>query len=302
MADQVRFEEMLPHELVAARARQPIAYLPIGGLEWHGRHNCLGLDAVKAHALCVHLARQAGGVVFPALFYGDPRESRLMDSVHDRQGRIAADYGLTRDYFAPGYMRGSPYEQPEQTARLLVHCLDEMASYGFELLVIAAGHYPLLGPARAACQLFYFDRGVIAWAFTGYELVRDKFPDAGDHAGPWETSLMLALRPELVDLSRAAGPSAIAGLYEKVKKESSAEYGRKALAAITERVSEVNRRCLAALRNPDPSLFEVPCPSHCRGARLIAEIRKTGYSPPRMVNEKAGRPPARRRRRRGGRR
>jgi len=116
--------------------------------------------------------------------------------------------------------------------------------------------------------------------------VRDLFADAGDHAGPWETSLMLALRPELVDLERAAGPSAIEGLYEKVRKESSVEYGRRALAAIAERVWEVNRRCLAALRTADPTLFEVPCLSHCRGARLIAELRKGGHCPPRVVHEK----------------
>ena len=33
-------------------------------------------------------------------------------------------------------------------------------------------------------------------------LVRDVIPTAGDHAGAWETSLMMAMRPELVDLSR----------------------------------------------------------------------------------------------------
>ncbi len=155
-------------------------------------------------------------------------------------------------------------------ARLLVHCLDEMASFGFEVLVIAAGHYPLLSVARAACQFFYADRGQIAWAFTGYELVRDRFPKAGDHAGPWETSLMLALRPDLVDMDKAEGPSAIPDLYDRVKKESSVEYGQKALALLTERVSEVNQRCLAALKNPDPSLFEITYLAHCRGAKNIA--------------------------------
>jgi len=282
MAENVRFEEMLPHQVAEARNRRPVAYLPVGGLEWHGRHNCVGLDAVKIHAVCMHVARETGGVVFPALFYGDPREHHLMDANHDPEGLIAADYDLTKRNFAPGYMNDSPYEKPETYARLLVHCLDEMASFGFEVLVIAAGHYPLLAPARAACQLFYRDRGAIAWAFTGYELVRDEIPSAGDHAGPWETSLMLALRPERVDLERAEGPSAIPGLYEKVRAESSAEFGRKALALLTKRVNAVNERCLAALADPEPSLFDVPCASHCRGAKRIAELRE-GEGPARMT-------------------
>ena len=280
---KVRFEEMLPGEVAEARSRCPVAYLPIGGLEWHGRHNCVGLDTVKIHAMSMHIAERAGGVVFPALFYGDPREHHLMDANHDPDGLIAADYGLTKRNFAPGYMHDSPLEKGEHVARLLVHCLDEMASFGFEVLVIAAGHYPLLSVARAACQLFYADRGQIAWAFTGYELVRDTFPAAGDHAGPWETSLMLALRPDLVDLDKAQGPSAIPDLYDRVKKESSTEYGQQALALLTERVGAVNQRCLAALGNPDPSLFEIPCLAHCRGARNIAKLREEESGPARMT-------------------
>jgi len=282
-ACKVRFEEMLPGEVAEARGKCPVAYLPIGGLEWHGRHNCVGLDTVKIHAMSMHIAERTGGVVFPALFYGDPREHYLMDANHDPDGLIAADYGLTRRNFAPGYMHDSPFEKKEHVARLLVHCLDEMASFGFEVLVIAAGHYPLLSVARAACQFFYADRGQIAWAFTGYELVRDRFPAAGDHAGPWETSLMLALRPDLVDLDKAEGPSAIPDLYDRVKKESSVEYGQKALALLTERVSEVNRRCLAALKNPDPSLFEITYLAYCRGAKNIAKLREEQSGPARMA-------------------
>ena len=43
---KVRYEEMLPHEAVEARTKCPVAYLPVGGIEWHGEHNCLGLDTV----------------------------------------------------------------------------------------------------------------------------------------------------------------------------------------------------------------------------------------------------------------
>ena len=44
------------------RERCPVAYLPLGTLEWHGLHNPVGLDALKAHALAVRCARSGGGV------------------------------------------------------------------------------------------------------------------------------------------------------------------------------------------------------------------------------------------------
>ena len=45
---KVRYEEMLPSEIVAARTACPIVYVPLGTLEWHGEHDAVGLDALKA--------------------------------------------------------------------------------------------------------------------------------------------------------------------------------------------------------------------------------------------------------------
>ena len=55
---KVQYETMLPHEIVAARNEFPVAYLPVGGVEWHGRHLAVGNDTIKAHALCVRAAKQ----------------------------------------------------------------------------------------------------------------------------------------------------------------------------------------------------------------------------------------------------
>ena len=93
---RVQFEELLPHEYVEARTNKPVAYLPVGTLEWHGEHDCLGLDAVKAHALAVHFAKQGGGLAFPAQFWGDNREY-IMESRGDPEGKIAARFGLPRN-------------------------------------------------------------------------------------------------------------------------------------------------------------------------------------------------------------
>ena len=54
--NKVQWELMRPHEIEAAMAGCPTAFVPLGTLEWHGLQNALGLDALKAHALCVRAA------------------------------------------------------------------------------------------------------------------------------------------------------------------------------------------------------------------------------------------------------
>ncbi len=49
--EKVRYEEMLPHEIVARRKKFPAAFMGLGGLEWHSEHLAVGNDASKAEAL-----------------------------------------------------------------------------------------------------------------------------------------------------------------------------------------------------------------------------------------------------------
>ncbi|MFQ6099006.1 MAG: creatininase family protein [Armatimonadota bacterium] len=246
---KVRYEEMLPHEVVEARTKMPVAYLPIGGIEWHGEHNCLGLDTVKIHAIAMKCAERTGGLAFPALFYGEPRESYLMEANHDPHGKIREKMGLPPGSFDAGYMNENQREADLGYVRLLVHILHELKSLGFKVIIVMAGHYPLLNHARAAAELFNLEaRGsATAWACTGYELVRDRIPHAGDHAAAWETSLMMALRPELVDMSRlpADPDERLIGVGGRDPRQfASREYGEEGLDAIIERVGEKVRELI----------------------------------------------------------
>jgi creatinine amidohydrolase len=67
---EVQWERLFPREFERAMRELPTVYLPLGTVEWHGQHNALGLDALKAHALCVMAARKAGGIVHPPLYGG----------------------------------------------------------------------------------------------------------------------------------------------------------------------------------------------------------------------------------------
>ena len=59
----LHYEEMYPWEITQAISQAPIGYLPLGTLEWHGEHNVVGLDALKAQAICARAAQISGGVV-----------------------------------------------------------------------------------------------------------------------------------------------------------------------------------------------------------------------------------------------
>ena len=69
MAREVRWERMFPDELEAAFAACPVVYFAQGLCEPHGPQCAIGLDALKAHAICCAAARRHGGLVAPADFW-----------------------------------------------------------------------------------------------------------------------------------------------------------------------------------------------------------------------------------------
>ena len=72
MHEVVEYQCLLPCQFEERITKFPLAYVPVGSLEWHGEHMALGNDAIKMHALCCEAARQGGGIVFPPLFDGIP--------------------------------------------------------------------------------------------------------------------------------------------------------------------------------------------------------------------------------------
>src|SRR5436309_9900172 len=49
----VEYELMRPPEIAQARARLPLAFIPIGPLEWHGPHLPMGMDGLHAHTVAM---------------------------------------------------------------------------------------------------------------------------------------------------------------------------------------------------------------------------------------------------------
>ncbi len=248
--NEVRYERLRPAQIVEARTAVPVAYLPIGTIEWHGEHNPVGLDTLKIHALAIRCAQRTGGLVFPPLYYGESRETALMEANAYDRNRIAEKMGLSSENFDAGYMGTTIVEHTLSYQRLLLHILYEIASLGFRVIAIAAGHYPLIDYARAAACLFHQTTRVqpkpLVWAFTGYELVQDAgFDVCGDHAGKWETSMLMALDPGMQDLDvlRASDKPPIGASNNNIL-ESTPEFGERAVEAIVNKVDRVIRELL----------------------------------------------------------
>ncbi len=65
---ETRYERLHPAELRAVLEESPLAFVPIGTLEFHGEHLPAGVDSFEAHALCQRAARLSGGVVLPPVY------------------------------------------------------------------------------------------------------------------------------------------------------------------------------------------------------------------------------------------
>jgi creatinine amidohydrolase len=239
MSQETRYHFCRPEQARARREACPVIYIPIGTIEWHGPHNPLGADTLQAEGLALQCARQGGGLVFPPLYYGESRSESLMEANASDRAQIAEAMGLPPENFLPDRQPFSATEQALGYQRLLLHILAEAESLGFELGVLVAGHYPLIDHARSAVSLFnqrdYSRRhGMLAWACVDYLLVRDRWPDSGDHAAGWETSHLLALHPETVDLSRLPPKGeALTGIMvsSMLPHDATAEFGRATIAA-----------------------------------------------------------------------
>jgi creatinine amidohydrolase len=194
---KVKFEEMFPWEFAEALAKAPIGYLPLGVLEWHGEHNAVGLDALKAHAVCVRAARQSGGVVVPLVYWATDEREEIPDGSYITGG---VEHG--ERYHVPGSMF---WIRPETFRALLLDIFEAMRRRGFQAIIALAGHWPeepTMTLLRATARNFQAEHPDIRLiAITEQELAVD-LDYRHEHAAEGETSLLLAIRADLVDLSK----------------------------------------------------------------------------------------------------
>ena len=168
---------MLPHEFLAAIDHMPVFIIPTGLLEWHGDHLPLGVDALKVQGICLRIAEKLnGGIVLPLNYIGRPGFSRYI-------GTLTYSEGLVNQLF---------YEY-----------MGQLRKVGARIIALITGHYgdTQVDCVKLAAKCFAMDHtDVTVIAGAEYEDSEVDGTRPADHGGFWETSMMLRLRPELVDM------------------------------------------------------------------------------------------------------
>ncbi len=213
---EVRLEYLKPKELKEAQTACPTIFQPLGTIEWHGVHNCVGVDSLKAHALCVRAAQKAGGLVAPALYGGVGGVNQPHTFVMDEENNVFSK--LLKPWL-------------EQLCR-------EMERDGFRAIIILTGHYGAAQQIVVRETAVRMSRalGIPVLGTPEYVLALD-VDYTGDHAAWGETSLMMHLYPDTVDLSRLGDPPHQGVGGRDPKTQASAEDGRLLTETIVSRLA-----------------------------------------------------------------
>jgi creatinine amidohydrolase len=181
----VFLSEMTNRELEQFLQKATTVLIPIGATEQHGPHSALGTDVFIPQELCRRAAPQIPAVVGPALSYG------LSYAHRGFKGELS----LSIDTFM----------------NVITDLCITYAAAGFRKLVFVNGHYDntyaiAFGCARAAERL---PEGTRAFPLTYWEGLPPERAreflggDKGLHANVGEVSTLLAINPDLVDMSLA---------------------------------------------------------------------------------------------------
>jgi creatinine amidohydrolase len=263
-----RIEELHPNELEERLSEQPVLVLPIGTIEWHSHHLPLGLDTILAEEICTRIADRLSAVLAPSGYWA--------------VGGVPYPYTLDL-----------PQEPIE---RLYESALTEFANMGFRVILAFTGHFGLaqtLSLKRAACRAMQAytntqDSPVAILPLTEYDLTTDLGYD-GDHAATGETSLMMAVRPDLVRLEAVAAEAPLEGIIgEDPRHRASAAYGKQLLEAIVERAAQMAQRFSASGVSAPDGLVRQPAylAALQAGVDVLEEIQRQ-----RRALSKAAAPP-----------
>ena len=184
------YGEMIWYEIKEAADQDRVAVVPVATYEDHGPHVPVDVDVVLTTEICRRACARipAEAVVVPVVGHGySPHHM-------DFHGTITIRWDTFINYVKD------------------VCC--SLAHHGFKHILVVNGHGSNTSPLDLAARLAIIEfQGSILCASVNHwglravkeigKTIRDSDYGGTSHAGEFETSLYLALRPHLVDMSKA---------------------------------------------------------------------------------------------------
>jgi creatinine amidohydrolase len=211
--------------------------VPTGCIEYHGPHLALGLDTILVEELLMRVAQRTHAVVAPPFWYGP------------------TGYAVT------GPDQGTVDVSTERFGRHVHDVLASFCAMGFRWIIIGVHHQQMDGPGslairQAAAEVTFegahAERGDGWWGraplpaddrvFERIQVWPSVLPAAArqgvemaDHAGFYETSLLMAARGDLVEMDRLGmGAPWYCTVPDRRAREASVADGERMWAAMVD--------------------------------------------------------------------
>jgi len=246
----MRYEMMLPHQVRTAIAESWPVVLPLGVLEYHGEHLALGMDTLAVTRILDLYEKEQPIVILPPFYYGAAsyavEKPEGKGSVHvDAEKILPFAKEMFRGLLRIGFrnIHGFIHHQTENFAAgmptdLAFKFAGRQAIFEFLERERGEGWW-----GNAAMADYYAEHANGSDPFNWIKIhplmtadIVAEYPF--DHAGIGETSLMMALCPEGVDMARLDPDE----WYSASAKQASQALGEKGRDLILAHVRSVLKR------------------------------------------------------------
>ncbi len=203
-----------------------LGILPMGSIEFHGPHAPLGTDSIIATAIAERVAKRLGGVLFPLIAY-----SHCPSATKGYPGTVSVRTDAMIEYLTEVF-RG-------------------ILAAGVKGILVLNAHDGNIEVVKAAGEVIadeFLDRFVLLinwWQTLPESFVNSLgfFSQSGGHGhgGPLETSVVQAIKPEAVELSKGKDIDLKPGSANEVLHVVCGETHRETWAGYHGRVSEASK-------------------------------------------------------------
>lgn len=176
---------------------EKIVIVPVGAIEQHGPHMPVSVDAILSKELSKTLAEKVDGLVTPGITFGYKSQQRSGGGYHLSGGLFMTGITLINQ------VKELVLELVSHGNRKIVFCNGHYENYQFmfEGIDVALRELRLQGIQDVKVLLLSY------WDFVDDATIERLYPEGFtgwdlEHGGVLETSLMLLLHPDKVDMSK----------------------------------------------------------------------------------------------------